>query len=142
MKTIEIPVSKLLSSDYWKIVMKEQPIMLDNVIVSKKISKKETKKLKLSALKNFEQQLLKDFPNRNTTYPIVSVYYGGQDNRQLAKHEIIGYVDEFFKDDTDSINVRVSKVKDFFQQRLIVLITYLTRLRLKKIKRIKENIPQ
>ena len=61
MKTLEIPVSKLLSAEYWKIVMKEQPILLDNVIVSRKISKKETKKLKISALKNFEKQLLKDF---------------------------------------------------------------------------------
>ena len=114
MKTLEIPVSKLLSAEYWKIVMKEQPILLDNVIVSRKISKKETKKLKISALKNFENQLLKDFPNRNTSYPVVSIYFGGQDNRQLAKHEIIGFVDEYFKDDLDSINVRVSKVKENF----------------------------
>ena len=114
MKTLEIPVSKLLSAEYWKIVMKEQPILLDNVIVSRKISKKETKKLKISALKNFEKQLLKDFPNRNTSYPVVSIYFGGQDNRQLAKHEIIGFVDEYFKDDLDSINVRVSKVKENF----------------------------
>ena len=139
MKTLEIPVSKLLSSDYWKIVMKEQPIMLDNVIVSKKISKKETKKLKLSALKNFEQQLLKDFPNRNTTYPIVSVYYGGQDNRQLAKHEIIGYVDEFFKDDTDSINVRVSKVKDFFSAEVDSVYNIFDQIAIEKNKKNKKR---
>lgn len=117
MKTLEFPVSKLLSSDYWKIVMKEQPIMLDNVLITKKISKKETRKLTRSALKNFENQLLSDFPNRNTSYPVVSVYFGGQDNRQLVRHEIIGHVDEYFKDENkkkDSVDVRVSKVKDYF----------------------------
>ena len=138
MKTLEIPVSKLLSAEYWKIVMKEQPILLDNVIVSRKISKKETKKLKISALKNFEKQLLKDFPNRNTSYPVVSIYFGGQDNRQLAKHEIIGFVDEYFKDYSDSINVRVSKIKENFSLEIDSAYSLLDQIATEKSKKSKK----
>lgn len=114
-KTVEVEVSKMREGVNYKIHLIEQPIMLDAATVTKKMTRKESRKLRRTALDRFVAQLKRDFPPRVMSYPVVSTYRGKQDGRQLIYHEVIGTITEYDKKDkhnNDLVELSVSKVKD------------------------------
>ncbi len=114
-KTEERWLREFVADEEMVITLVEQPIMLDAATVTTKISRKESKKLKQTALDKFVAQIKRDFPPRTTVYPVVSSYSGSQDSRQLIYHEIIGAVTEHNvkkRKGGDSISLKVSQIKE------------------------------
>jgi len=113
-KTIEYDLGKYKSGTLLRFNMQEQPIMLEEVAVNAKLSRKEAKKMKKEVLAKFQQRLKKDFPLVTNRHEIVSSYSGKQNGRELMSHEIIGVMTEYpvhKKDGGDSLMLKVNEVR-------------------------------
>ncbi len=115
-RTEEISIATISGTQPLYTTLVEQPIMLEGATVKAKISRKESRKLKKEALEKFVAQMALDFPDRTAVYPIFSMYNGGQDNRQLMHHEVVGTLTEYpikAKKGGDSISLVVNSVKEY-----------------------------
>ena len=122
-RTEELPIASLQPDVPLQTTLVEQPIMLEGATVNAKISRKESRKLKKEALERFVAQLKTDFPERTAVYPVFSMYNGGQDNRQLMHHEVIGSITEHpikAKKGGDSISLVVNSVKEYSTEEIKV----------------------
>lgn len=113
-KTVEYNLEKYKPGTLLRFTMQEQPIMLDEVAVNAKLSRKEAKKMKKEVLTKFQQRLKKDFPKVTNKHEIVSSYSGKQNGRELMNHEIIGVMTEYpahRKGGGDSLKLTVAEVR-------------------------------
>lgn len=113
-KTVEYELSRYRSDVILKITLQEQPIMLDEVAVNAKLSRREAKKMKKDVLAKFMQRLKKDFPKVVHNYDVVSSYSGRQNGRELMNHEVVGVMTEYpvhKKDGGDSLKLKVKDVR-------------------------------
>ena len=115
-RTEEVSIASISIAQPLYTTLVEQPIMLEGATVKAKISRKESRKLKKEALEKFVAQMALDFPERTAVYPVFSMYNGGQDNRQLMHHEVVGIITEhpiLTKKGGDSISLSVSSLKEY-----------------------------
>lgn len=115
-RTEMFPISTITSDSVFYVTLLEQPIMLEGAVVKAKISKKESRKLKVEALEKFVAQMREDFPKRTAEYPVFSMYNGSQDSRQLIHHEVVGTISEYPIDNKwggDSVALAVKSVKEY-----------------------------
>lgn len=113
-KTIEYELEKYKPEVLLKITLQEQPIMLDEVAVNAKLSKKQAKEMKKEVLAKFLQKLKDDFPKVIHTHNVVSSYSGRQNGRELMSHEVIGVMTEYPKHKKgggDSLKLKVNEVR-------------------------------
>jgi len=113
-KTVEYKLDGYKPDALLRITLQEQPIMLEEVAVNAKLSRKEVKKMKKEVLAKFMARLKKDFPMVRHDYHVVSVYSGKQNGRELMNHEVIGVMTEYpvhKKDGGDSLNLKVQNVR-------------------------------
>lgn len=94
-KTIEYDLEQYRPGTSLRFVLHEQPIMLDEVAICAKLSRKETKKMKKEVLAKFRERLKKDFPLIENRHEIISSYAGKQNDRELMNHEVIGVMIEY-----------------------------------------------
>lgn len=113
-KTIEYQLDGYKPEVSLKITLQEQPIMLEEVAVNAKLSRKEAKKIKKEVLAKFLQRLKTDFPMVTHEYNVVSSYSGRQNGRELMSHEVIGVMTEYPKHKKgggDSLKLKVNAVR-------------------------------
>lgn len=113
-KTVEYDLGKYKSGVTLKITLIEQPIMLEEVAVNAKLSRKEVKKMKKEVLAKFLQRLKIDFPKVRHQHDVVSSYSGKQNGREMMSHEVIGVMTEYpihKKSGGDSIKLKVNEIR-------------------------------
>lgn len=110
-EAVMYPVAKLDSSKELRITLKDQPILLDAVVISAKGSRRKQRANMKTLLANVYTQMAKDFSVETRKYRVVSdlwVYNGGQ---VVAFDELIGHMLELpiktANKKNDSIQVQV-----------------------------------
>ncbi len=122
-RTVRLPVADIPEGEPLVVTLVEQPILLDDTEVSAKISRKQSRKMKQAVLARFFERMRQDFPYRTSTYRVVSSYHGGQDERQLIRHEIIGTIEEYPANEqrkTDSVVVTHDVVREFTSEEVLM----------------------
>jgi len=113
-RTVEYELDNYKPGVLLRFTLQEQPIMLDEVAVNAKLSRKEAKQMKKEVLAKFKQRLKKDFPMVVHRYDVVSSYSGRQNGRELMNHEVIGVMTEYpvhRKGGGDSLMLKVNDVR-------------------------------
>lgn len=113
-KTVEYDLERYKPGVVLKVTLLEQPIMLDDVAVNAKLSRKEAKKMKQEVLDKFIKRLKTDFPKVKHQHNVVSSYSGKQNGRELMSHEVIGVMTEYpvhRKGGGDSLHLKVNEVR-------------------------------
>lgn len=120
-ETVVINLHKVVSNKTMKITMKEQPVMLNEVVVSvqknknKKKSKKEERAEIQAVLKKVYDRIFVDFPSNNVKYSVVSDLTALSDQKVVMFDEWIGDIVELrdYKGVWDSIQMRMDLEKRY-----------------------------
>lgn len=123
-ETVIIDLSKLNTDKSIRITMKDQPVMLNEVVVhvqkdsKKKKSKKEERAEMLAFLQKVYDQVLKDFPQTNVNHKVVSDLTATSDGKVMMFDEWIGEILEIrnYKDWDDSIQMKMDLNKRYINQ--------------------------
>lgn len=120
-ETVIVNLNKVNSDKTLKITMKEQPIILNEVVVAvqknknKKKSKKEERAEIQAVLQKVYNRILVDFPTQNVKYSVVSDLTATSDNQVLLFDEWIGDIVEIrdYRGPHDSIQMKMDLCKRY-----------------------------
>ena len=123
-ETVFINLSKINADKSLRITMKDQPVILNEVVVhvqkdsKKKKSKKEQRAEIQAFLKKVYDQVLKDFPNVNVRHKVVSDLTATSDGKVVLFDEWIGDIVEIrnYKNWDDSIQMKMELNKRYFNK--------------------------
>ena len=125
-ETMFVDLSKINTGKTLRITMKDQPVILNEVVVhvQKDSKKKKSKKEERAELQAFLQkvydQVLKDFPNVNVRHKVVSDLTATSDGQVVLFDEWIGDILEIrnYKNWDDSIQMKMDLNKRYVNQEL------------------------
>lgn len=101
----EHPLYAFTLGDTLRICLIEQPIALEETIVSVPVTKQRNKRKAMKELlKNVRQRMDVDFPDTPVKYRVVSDVYIDSQNRPMAFEEVIGYVAELHEPTKQGVN--------------------------------------
>ena len=120
-ETVVVNLHKINGDKTMKITMKEQPVMLNEIVVSvqknktKKKSKKEERVEIQAVLKKVYDRIFVDFPSINVKYDVVSDLTAMSNNQVVLFDEWIGDIVELrdFRGVTDSIQMKMDLDKRY-----------------------------
>lgn len=120
-ETVVVNLHKVNGDKTMKITMKEQPVMLNEIVVSvqknktKKKSKKEEQAEIQAVLKKVYDRIFVDFPSINVKYDVVSDLTAMSNNQVVLFDEWIGDIVELrdFRGVTDSIQMKMDLDKRY-----------------------------
>lgn len=120
-ETVVVNLHKVNGDKTMKITMKEQPVMLNEIVVSvqknktKKKSKKEERAEIQAVLKKVYDRIFVDFPSINVKYDVVSDLTAMSNNQVVLFDEWIGDIVELrdFRGVTDSIQMKMDLDKRY-----------------------------
>lgn len=120
-ETVVVNLHKINGDKTMKITMKEQPVMLNEIVVSvqknktKKKSKKEERAEIQAVLKKVYDRIFVDFPSINVKYDVVSDLTAMSNNQVVLFDEWIGDIVELrdFRGVTDSIQMKMDLDKRY-----------------------------
>ena len=123
-ETIFIDLTKFKADKSLRITMKEQPVLLNEVVVhvqkdsKKKKSKKEERAELQAFLKKVYDQIWKDFPSNYVQYRVVSDLTATSDGQVVLFDEWIGDILEMrdIRGPKDSIQMKLELNKRYFNQ--------------------------
>ena len=123
-ETMFINLSKVNTDKSLRITMKDQPVILNEVVVhvqkdsKKKKSKKEERAEIQAFLQKVYNQILIDFPNKNIRHKVVSDMTATSDGHVVLFDEWIGDILEIrnYKNWDDSIQMRMELNKRYFNK--------------------------
>lgn len=120
-ETVVVNLHKVNGDKTMKITMKEQPVMLNEIVVSvqknktKKKSKKEEQAEIQAVLKKVYDRIFVDFPSNNVKYDVVSDLTALSDQKVVMFDEWIGDIVELrdYKGPHDSIQMKMDLEKRY-----------------------------
>jgi len=123
-ETVFINLSKINADKSLRITMKDQPVILHEVVVhvqkdsKKKKSKREERAEMLAFLQKVYDQVLKDFPQTNVNHKVVSDLTATSDGKVVMFDEWIGEILEIrnYKAWDDSIQMKMDLNKRYINQ--------------------------
>lgn len=126
-ETVFINLSKVNADKSLRITMKDQPVILNEVVVhvqkdsKKKKSKKEERAEILAFLQKVYDQVLKDFPNNNVNHKVVSDLTATSDGKVVLFDEWIGNILEIrnYKAWDDSVQMKMDLNKRYVNQEVM-----------------------
>ena len=126
-ETVFINLSKVNADKSLRITMKDQPVILNEVVVhvqkdsKKKKSKKEERAEILAFLQKVYDQVLKDFPNNNVNHKVVSDLTATSDGKVVFFDEWIGNILEIrnYKAWDDSVQMKMDLNKRYVNQEVM-----------------------
>ncbi len=89
-----LSTNKISGTKPIRIVLKEQPLMLNTVVVSAKVSKRQQRKLLKQLLADIYKQMQIDFPDNARNYRIVSDVSVYNEDKVVAFDEMVGNIVE------------------------------------------------
>ena len=89
-----LSTNKISGTKPIRIVLKEQPLMLNTVVVSAKVSKRQQRKLLKQLLADIYKQMQIDFPENARNYRIVSDVSVYNEDKVVAFDEMVGNIVE------------------------------------------------
>lgn len=123
-ETVVVDLFRINSGKALRITMKDQPVMLNEVVVhvqksNKKKSKKEQRAELQVLLQKVYDQVLKDFPNVNIRHKVVSDLTATSDGHVVLFDEWIGDIVEIrnYKNWDDSIQMKMDVNKRYLNQK-------------------------
>ena len=123
-ETIVVDLFRINAGKALRITMKDQPVMLNEVVVHvQKSNKKKSKKEERAELQVFLQKVydrvLKDFPNVNVRHKVVSDLTATSDGHVVLFDEWIGDIVEIrnYKNWDDSIQMKMDVNKRYLNQK-------------------------
>lgn len=123
-ETIVVDLFRINAGKSLRITMKDQPVMLNEVVVHvQKSNKKKSKKEERAELQVFLQKVydrvLKDFPNVNVRHKVVSDLTATSDGHVVLFDEWIGDIVEIrnYKNWDDSIQMKMDVNKRYLNQK-------------------------
>lgn len=102
-----------------KIVLIEKSIIVDDVIVHTKLSRKAQKKRKISVINKFKEQLKKDFILEDRTYKVLSNFELVRDAERVVYNKLIGEYKELIgvkPDNKDSIALIYTSMDNYMDR--------------------------
>ena len=126
-ETVFINLSKVNADKSLRITMKDQPVILNEVVVhvqkdsKKKKSKREERAEILAFLQKVYDQVLKDFPNNNVNHKVVSDLTATSDGKVVFFDEWIGNILEIrnYKAWDDSVQMKMDLNKRYVNQEVM-----------------------
>lgn len=123
-ETVFINLSKINADKTLRITMKDQPVILNEVVVhvQKDSKKKKSKKEERAEIQAFLQkvyaQIVKDFPNVNVRHRVVSDLTATSDGKVVLFDEWIGDILEIrnYKNWDDSVQMKMELNKRYFNK--------------------------
>lgn len=123
-ETVFVDLSKINTGSGLRITMKDQPVILNEVVVhvQKNSKKKKSKKEQRAEIRDFLEkvydQVLRDFPNQNVQHKVVSDLTATSDGHVVLFDEWIGDILEMrnYKGWDDSIQMRMDLNKRYVNQ--------------------------
>ena len=123
-ETVFINLSKINADKSLRITMKDQPVILNEVVVhvQKDSKKKKSKKEERAEIQAFLQkvyaQIVKDFPNVNVRHRVVSDLTATSDGKVVLFDEWIGDILEIrnYKNWDDSVQMKMELNKRYFNK--------------------------
>lgn len=118
-KTMELKVFSIESPDSMSIVLQEQPIMLDEAIISNKKYASSSRRAMKDYLAKIRQQIVVDFASETKSYRVVSNYYLMNANHIVTFEEATGIITEMPRlgiKGSDSVRFDVESRNTYYDQ--------------------------